>query len=53
MIEHDLHGEIDGHTWTIDFPVYIDCTYQQGKYDEKGVARHGYAIDGAGAGFQP
>lgn len=45
VIDHDLRGKIDGHTWTVDFPVYIDCTYQQGKYDEKGVARHGYAVD--------
>jgi len=45
VIDHDLQGEIDGHTWTVDFPVYIDCTYQQGKYDEEGVVRHGYAVD--------
>jgi hypothetical protein len=45
VIDHDLRGKIDGHTWTVDFPVYIDCTYQQGKYDEEGVARHGYAVD--------
>ncbi|GAA0449682.1 ISH3 family transposase [Halococcus dombrowskii] len=45
VIDHDLQGEIDGHTWIVDFPVYIDCTYQQGKYDEEGVARHGYAVD--------
>ena len=44
VIDHDLQGEIDGHTWTVDFPVYIDCAYQQGKYDEEGVARHGYAV---------
>jgi len=25
--------------------VYIDCVYQQGRYDENGVARHGYAAD--------
>jgi hypothetical protein len=45
VIDHDLRGKIDGHTWTVDFPVYIDCTYQQGRYDEEGVARHGYAVD--------
>ena len=45
VIDHDLQGEIDDHTWTVDFAVYIDCTYQQGKYDEEGVARHGYAVD--------
>ncbi|MGN8215065.1 ISH3 family transposase [Halococcus salifodinae] len=45
VIDHDLRGEIDGHTWTVDFPVYIDCTYQQGNYGEEGVARHGYAVD--------
>jgi hypothetical protein len=31
---------------TVDCPVYIDATYQQGKYGEEGVARHGYAVDG-------
>jgi len=30
--------ETDGHSWTVDFPVYIDCTYLNGKYDENGVA---------------
>jgi ribulose bisphosphate carboxylase small subunit len=38
-IEHDLTTEFDGHTWTVEFPVYIDCTYQNGRYDEHGVAR--------------
>ncbi|MGQ3331271.1 ISH3 family transposase [Halorubrum sp. FL23] len=37
-IEHDLAGEVT-------FPVFIDCVYQQGRYDEHGVARHGYAAD--------
>ena len=37
-IEHDLAGEVT-------FPVFIDCVYQQGRYDENGVARHGYAAD--------
>ncbi len=45
MIDHDLQGEIDDHTWTVDLLVYIDCTYQQGKYDEEGAACHGYAVD--------
>ncbi|PSP89875.1 hypothetical protein BRC90_03500 [Halobacteriales archaeon QS_4_69_34] len=31
---------------TVDYSVYIDATYQQGKYGEEGVARHGYAVDG-------
>ena len=44
-IEHDLTTEFDGHSWTVQFPVYIDCTYQNGRYDEHGVARHGYAVD--------
>jgi len=44
-IEHDLTTEFDGHEWTVEFPVMIDCTYQQGRYDEHGVARHGYAVD--------
>jgi len=43
--QHDLTGKLDGHSWTVDFPVYIDCTYLNGKYDENGVARHGYAAD--------
>ena len=44
-IEHDLTTEFDGHEWTVEFPVMIDCTYQMGRYDEQGVARHGYAVD--------
>ena len=27
------------------FPVFIHCVYQQGRYDEHRVARHGYAAD--------
>ncbi|WP_126664386.1 ISH3 family transposase [Haloterrigena salifodinae] len=45
VIEHDLTGKLDGHSWTVEFPVYIDCTYLNGRYDENGVARHGYAAD--------
>ncbi len=45
VIEHDLTATLDGHSWTVEFPVYIDCTYQNGRYDEHGVARHGYAAD--------
>ncbi len=30
---------------TRKLPVYIDCTHQNGRYDEHGVARHGYAVD--------
>jgi hypothetical protein len=37
-IEHKLAGEVT-------FPVFIDCVYHQGRYDEHGVARHGYAVD--------
>jgi hypothetical protein len=37
-IEHDLAGEVES-------PVFIDCVYQQGRYDEHGVAHHGYAAD--------
>ena len=44
-IDHEMQAELDGHSWTIEFPVYIDCTYQQGKYGEERVARHGYAVD--------
>ncbi|WP_256684140.1 ISH3 family transposase [Halococcus qingdaonensis] len=44
-ITHDLETGFDGHEWTVEFPVYIDCTYQNGRYDEHGVARHGYAVD--------
>ena len=28
VIDHDLQGEIDGPPVTVDFAVYIDCTYQ-------------------------
>jgi len=38
VIEHELVGKVT-------FPVYIDCVCQQGRYDEHGVARHGYAAD--------
>jgi len=44
-IEHDLTTEFDGHEWTVEFPVIIDCTYQNGRYGDHGVARHGYAAD--------
>jgi hypothetical protein len=40
-IEHDLTTEFDGHEWTVEFPVMIDCTYRMGRYDDHGVARHG------------
>jgi len=39
VIQHDLTGKLDGHSWTIEFPVYIDCTYLNGRYNENGVAR--------------
>ena len=45
QIDHSLRGEFDGHEWTVEFPVFIDCTYQQGRYGDHGVARHGYAAD--------
>jgi len=45
IIQHNLTGKLDGHSWTVEFPVYIDCTYLNGRYDENGVARHGYAAD--------
>jgi hypothetical protein len=38
VIEHGLAGRVT-------FPVFIDCVYQRGRYDEYGVARHGYAAD--------
>jgi hypothetical protein len=44
-IRHSLTARVDGAEWTVEFPVYIDATYQRGKYDEHGVARHGYAAD--------
>jgi len=44
-IDHGMQAELDGHSWTVEFPVFIDCTYQQGKYDEEGVAHYGYAVD--------
>ena len=45
IIQHKLTGKLDGPAVTVEFPVYIDCTYQNGRYDEHGVARHGYAAD--------
>ncbi|MDW7539547.1 ISH3 family transposase, partial [Haloferax volcanii] len=39
VIQHSLTAKLDGHSWTVEFPVYIDCTYQNGRYDEHGVAR--------------
>ena len=36
VIEHDLAR-------MVTFPVFIDCVYQNGRYDEYGVARHGYS----------
>jgi len=45
VIQHDLTGKLDGHGWTVEFPLYIDCTYLNGKCDDHGVARHGYAAD--------
>jgi len=44
-IEDDPTTEFDGHTWTVEFLVMIDCTYKQGRYGEEGVARRGYAVD--------
>jgi IS4 transposase len=32
---------------TVEFPVYIDCTYQNRRYNEHGVARHGYVASAA------
>jgi len=45
VIQHDLTAKLDGHSWTVEFPVYIDCTYLNGRYDKHGVARHGDAAD--------
>ncbi len=45
VIQHDLTAKLDSHSLTVDFPVYIYCTYQNGRHDEHGVARHGYAVD--------
>jgi len=45
VTQPNLTAKLDGHSWTVEFPVYIDCTYQNGRYDEHGVARHGYAAD--------
>ncbi|MDW7539550.1 ISH3 family transposase, partial [Haloferax volcanii] len=30
VIQHSLTAKLDGHSWTVEFPVYIDCTYQNG-----------------------
>jgi len=45
VIQHDLTGNSTVTAGPVDFPAYIDCTYLNGKYDENGVARHGYAAD--------
>ena len=45
VIQHDLAGKLDGHNWTVEFPVHIHCTYLNEKYEDHGVARHGYAAD--------
>ena len=45
FIDPDLTSTLDGHSWAVEFPVYIDCIYLKGRYDEHGVARHGYAAD--------
>ena len=37
--------EIEHGLGKVTFPVFIDCVYQRGRYDEHGVARHGYAAD--------
>jgi hypothetical protein len=37
-IEHDLAGEVI-------FPVFIDCVYKKGRYNEQEVARHGHVAD--------
>lgn len=42
---HSLTGEFDGHEWTVEFPLFIGATYQQGRYGEHDVARHGCAVD--------
>jgi hypothetical protein len=44
-IDHSLQARVGGHSWTVEFPIYIDATYQRGKYDDHGVARHGYAVE--------
>ncbi|GAD51824.1 LOW QUALITY PROTEIN: hypothetical protein MBEHAL_0584 [Halarchaeum acidiphilum MH1-52-1] len=45
IIQHDLSGELNGQAVTVEFPLYIDATYQRGRYGEHGVARHGSAVD--------
>jgi len=45
VIQHDLTGETRRSQLDRRVPVYIDCTYLNGRYDEQGVARHGYAAD--------
>jgi len=45
VIQHELTAKLDSHSRTVEFPVYIDCTYQNGRYDEQRVARHGYTAN--------
>ncbi len=45
VIDHEVTATPDGSAVTVEFPVSIDCTYLNGRYDEYSVARHGYAAD--------
>jgi hypothetical protein len=45
VIQYDLTGKLEGHNWTVEFPVYIGCTYINGRYDENNVPCHGYGGD--------
>jgi len=45
VIDHDLTSTLDGHSWTVEFPVLIDSSYKNSRYEEHGLACHGYAAD--------
>ena len=45
QIQHSLAVRDDGHERTVELPVCINCTYQQCRYGEHDLARHGYATE--------
>lgn len=47
FIDYYTTGNLDCHSWTVKFSFYIDCTYQNGRYDENGAASYGYAAEAA------
>jgi len=40
-----MTAKLDGHSRTVEFRTYIDRTYQSERYDDHGIAYHGYTVD--------